>query len=265
MTIPPENEDITPAPEFSQPDLVIPAQQPPQQIKVIFPQSTPFVTYGIIAITVVVFLLQLGTDYLLGIDIPSAYGIKYNPYINNGQFWRLITPVLLHGDIMHIGFNMYAVYILGRGLEPFYGHSRFLMLYLLGGFTGTTFSYLLTSSPSLGASTATFGLLLAYGVLGYKNKKVFGQQSRRIVNNVVQVALINILLGLSPGIDNWGHIGGAIGGGLLAWFGGPVLDFKLKGQAVYVEDHGDKSQFIIALSILFGLFAAAALILNGKA
>lgn len=265
MTISPENEDITPTPEHSEPEVITPLQQAPQRLKVVFPQSTPFVTYGIIVLTVIVFLLQVGTQYFLKVDVPSAYGIKYNPYIDSGQFWRLITPVLLHGSVMHIGFNMYAVYILGRGLEQFYGHGRFLLLYLLGGFTGTTFSYLLTANPSLGASTATFGLLLAYGVLGYRNRNVFGQQSQRIVRNVVQVALINIVLGLTPGIDNWGHIGGAIGGALLAWFGGPDLDFKLKGEEVHIEDQRPQSIFIITLIFVFAVFAVLALVLNGKA
>jgi rhomboid protease GluP len=265
MTLPPENEDITPAPESSEPDIIIPAQPEPRQFTVVFPQRTPIVTYSIIALTVIVFLLQVGTEFFLEIDIPAVYGIKYNPYIDRGQFWRLITPVLLHGDLMHIGFNMYAVYILGRGLEQFYGHGRFLLLYLLGGFAGTTFSYLLTENPSLGASTATFGLLMAYGVLGLLNRNVFGQQSQRIVRNVVQVALINIILGLTPGIDNWGHIGGAIGGALLAWFGGPDLDFRLKGTEAHIEDKRPGSNFIIAFSFIFCVFAVLALLLNGKA
>lgn len=264
MTITPENEDITPAPEASEPEIIIPVQPAPQQYQVIFPRTTPYVTYTIIAITVIVFLLQMATNYFLDVDLPAAIGIKYNPYIDVGQYWRLITPVLLHGDIMHIGFNMYAVYILGRGLEPFYGHGRFLLLYLLGGFTGTTLSYLLTAAPSLGASTATFGLLMAYGVLGFRNRNVFGAQSRRIVQNVVQVALINIVLGLTPGIDNWGHIGGAIGGALLAWFGGPDLEFKRKGLELHVEDQRQKPNFLLAFNIVFWLFATLALLLNGR-
>ncbi|MFN2145231.1 MAG: rhomboid family intramembrane serine protease [Anaerolineales bacterium] len=265
MTNPPENEDITPTPEFSEPEIVTPPQPQRVPLKVVFHRSTPYVTYGIIALTVLVYLVQMATQYFLKVDLPALYMIKYNPYIDSGQVWRLITPVLLHGSIMHIGFNMYAVYILGRGLEDFYGHGRFLLLYLLAGFTGTTMSYLLTANPSLGASTATFGLLLAYGVLGYHNRKVFGENSRRIVNNVIQVGLINIVLGLSPGIDNWGHIGGAIGGALLAWFGGPDLDFKLRGMEVHVEDQRPRIHFLIAFGLVFVIFAALAFILKGKA
>lgn len=267
--ISPDQEDQTPAPEFSEPDVVVlPGQVPPeqtqQQYTIVVPQHTPIVTYVIIALTVIVFLLQIGTESLMGVDLPVNIGVKYNPLIDQGQYWRLFTPVLLHGDILHIGFNMYALYILGRGLEPFYGHRRFLLLYLAGGFAGATASYLLTAAPSLGASTATFGLLAAYGVLGFRNQKVFGHQSKQIVRNVVQVALINFVLGLTPGIDNWGHLGGALGGMALAWFGGPELTFTPKGLELHLQDQRTWFEFLAAFVVVFGLTAALALLLNGK-
>jgi len=251
-------------PDFGEPDIAAPAEDLRSRLKVMLPPIRPVVTYSLIVITVLVFLAQMGTKMFVGTDIPLAYGIKYNPLINEGQYWRLIAPVLLHGDILHIGFNMYALYILGRGLEPFYGHLRFFLLYLAGGFTGATASYLLTAAPSLGASTATFGLLAAYGVLGYHNKKVFGQHSTKVVQNVVQVALINLALGLTPGIDNWGHLGGAAGGFLISWFGGPALEFKIKGIELRIEDRRPFFQFLAPFVIVFGLFAVLAMQFNGR-
>jgi rhomboid protease GluP len=218
---------------------------------VVFPRRQPIVTYAIIAVTVIVFILQIGTETFMGVDIPAALGIKYNPAIDAGEYWRLITPVLLHGSIMHIAFNMYALYILGRQLEPFYGHGRFLALYLLGGFTGVVASYLLTVNPSLGASTATFGLLAAYGIFGLKNQKIFGERSRLITRNAVQVLVINLLLGLSPGIDNWGHLGGALGGLALAWFGGPVLDVERQGLELHIKDTRTPEIFAVAFVVVF--------------
>jgi len=197
--------DQTPA----QPGVFSPDERSQPQIRLVLPDTKPTVTYSIIAITVLVFLAQQVTQTYLGVDVPANLGIKYNPLIDAGEYWRLIAPVLLHGSVLHIGFNMYALFILGRELERFYGHLRFLLLYLVGGFSGGVFSYLLTSAPSLGASTAVFGLLAAYGILGYRNQRIFGPQSQRIVRNVIQVAAINFLFGLSPGIDNWGHLGGA--------------------------------------------------------
>ncbi len=96
------------------------------------------------------------SENLLGTDILLLYGAKINELISQGQFWRLLTPMLLHGSMLHIVFNMYALYVIGPGLEVHYGHLRFLMLYLLAGFAGNVVSFTLTPSPP-GASTAIFG------------------------------------------------------------------------------------------------------------
>lgn len=264
-----DQEDRTPVPELSEPDVI--RLEPDlgeslsHHVTVVAPQRMPVVTYTLIALTVIVFLAQMITRAVFDVDIPVNYGVKYNPLIDQGQYWRLFTSMLLHGDILHIAFNMYALYILGRGIEPFCGRFRFLLLYITSGFAGTTASYLLTAAPSLGASTATFGLLAAYGVLGYRNQKVFGKQSQYIVRNVIQVALINLALGLSPGIDNWGHLGGALGGFVLAWFGGPKLSFKAKGLELHLENKRTSFEFFSAWVIVFGATATLALLLNGKA
>jgi rhomboid protease GluP len=227
------------------------------------PQRLPFVTYTLIILTVLVFLAQLGTEALLGEDIPFQFGVKYNPLIDAGQYWRLFTPTLLHADILHIGFNMYALYLLGRELERFYGHWRFLLLYLLGGFTGALASYLFTPHPSLGASTATFGLLGAYGILAFRNQRIFGPRSRLILRNVIQIGIINLLLGLSPSIDNWAHLGGALGGVALAWFGGP--EFHLSGSMVDIqlENKRTAQQFLLVFLVLFVLAASIAVTFPG--
>jgi rhomboid protease GluP len=268
--IPPEQENQTPAPAFSDPDVAAlpdypPADQPQQHFTVVVPQRKPILTYVLIGLTVLVFLAQFLTDAVYGVDLPVSIGIKYNPLIDQGQYWRLFTPALLHGDILHIAFNLYALYILGRGIEVFYGHTRFLLLYIASAFAGATASYLLTAAPSLGASTATFGLLAAYGVLGYRNQKVFGSQAKRIVQQVVQVGLINFALGLTPGIDNWGHFGGALGGFVLSWFGGPLLELVPKGRELHLENRRTTVEFVVGFIVVFGLTAALAILLDGKA
>ena len=244
------------------PEAPQPVQSP---VRIRMPESRPVVTYSLIAVTVVVFVVQMGTKAFLGFDLPVSIGIKYNPLIDQGQYWRLLTPLFLHGDFLHIGFNMYALYFLGRELERFYGHWRFLLLYLLGGFTGALASYLLTPNASLGASTATFGLLGAYGVLAYRNQRIFGAQSRRILRNVIQIGVINFLFGLSPNIDNWAHLGGALGGVALSWFGGPY--YRLAGSLVefHLEDQHSRDQFLLAFLVLFCASAAAAIFLPGAA
>jgi len=218
-------------------------------------------------ITIFVYLLQFGSQFFFrGADIPAMYGMKVNEFIVQGQFWRLLTPMLLHGSLLHIGFNMYALNIFGVGLERHYGHRRFLALYLLSGFAGNVISFLFSSAPSLGSSTAIFGLLGAQGVFLYHNRELFGQGAQRALINIITVAGINLVIGLSPGIDNWGHIGGLLGGVLFAWFGGPLL--KVAGifpslELVDGRESGDVLRAGISVVVLFTLLAIFNIFLQG--
>ena len=197
-----------------------PAEEIPSRVPVRFGTAAvkPTVTYVIIGLTIIVFGLQYLSQYLSPnhYDWPYMLGAKVNELILAGQVWRLFTPMLLHGSIMHIGFNMYALYVIGSSLERHYGHWRFLLLYLLGGFTGNVISFILSPNPSIGASTAVFGLVAAEAVFIYKNRKLFGSRARGMLMNLGLVILVNLVLGLSPGIDNWGHLGGLAGGLIFA-------------------------------------------------
>lgn len=236
-------------------------QPPPQprQATLRLPRRNPYVTYTILALTVLVYLLQMLTTWWLGYDLPALWGIKQNAHIIAGEVWRLFTPMLLHGNLLHIGFNMYAITILGPQLERHYGHAKFLILYFVGGFAGVVASFALTEAPSLGASTAIFALLAAQGVFAYQNQAVFGAQARRALRSILNIALINFLIGLSPGIDNWAHLGGAMGGALVSWFGGPL--YKIKGEMpdLYLENQrltGDFFRSALAAAVLFAFLAA---------
>lgn len=216
----------------------------------------PLVTYTLMGITITVYLLQIATEYLLGTDIPAALGMKVNVLIIQGQLWRLFTPMFLHGSLLHIGFNMYALYVIGVGLERFYGRGRYLALYLLSGFAGNVVSFLFSAAPSLGASTAVFGLLGAEGVFFYQNRVLFGSMARRSLTNLVTIALINFVIGLSPGIDNWGHLGGLIGGAMYAWFAGPL--YQRSDLYSGVSDQRGSEEALRAGILVGGVFAVLA-------
>jgi rhomboid protease GluP len=212
----------------------------------------------LIGINVVIFILQYISTVALGGDLLAAVGEKSNSMIIQGQFWRLFTPMFLHASILHIGFNMYALYILGRGLERFYGHGRFLVLYLLSGFCGNVLSFLFAAAPSLGASTAIFGLLGAEGVFLYQNRELFGNNAQRALMNVVMIAAINLIFGLSPGIDNWGHIGGLVGGTIFAWYAGPMLRVQGSYTDATLVDLPETRDLLIAtigVGLLFAILA----------
>ena len=238
------------------------APPPPQQrpVPVSMPSSPPRVTYTILGVTVITFLLQLLSQYIYGYDLAVALGAKANDAIRAGQLWRFFTPMLLHGSIMHIGFNMYALYIFGIGLERRYGHGRFLLLYILGGFAGSVFSFLFSSANSIGASGAIFGLIGAEGIFLIQNRKLFGTQVRRALNNVIFVVAINLFLGLQPGIDNWGHVGGLMGGLIFAWFAGPHWEVQGISPNLQVVDQREPREVIVGVAVVTIIFCTLAAI-----
>ena len=185
--------------------------------------------------------------------------MKVNDLILAGQYWRLFTPMFLHGSILHLGFNMYALYIFGPGLERYYGHGRFILLFVLSGFAGNVFSFTFSASNSLGSSTAIFGLLAAEGVFLYLNQKVFGGVARRALNNIIMIAVVNLIIGLSPGIDNWGHMGGLVGGAIFAFLGGPILQVKGITPNLHIVDTRETSDVVRAALVDIFLFGALAL------
>ncbi len=221
--------------------------------------NKPYATYTIMAITVAIYFLQIGTEYLFKIDFPAALGIKINDLIMRGQYWRLITPVFLHGSMLHIAFNMYALYLFGPGLERYYGRFRFLALYFLSGFGGNVFSMMFSPAPSLGSSTAIFGLLGAQGVFIHHNRKMLGNKASRALTSIISVAVINLLIGLSPHIDNWGHIGGLIGGVSFAWLAGPLLGLEGIPPELRLSDQRSREDIRLALIVvpLFFIILAA--------
>ena len=247
MTQPPEGNYAAPPPQ-------------PRPVAVSMPTSAPRMTYTILGITVVVYLIQLLTQYALGYDLVVGLGAKSNAAIRAGQLWRFFTPLLLHGSILHIGFNMYALYIIGIGLERRFGHGRFLLLYILSGFAGSVFSFLLSSADSIGASGAIFGLIGAEGIFLYQNRKLLGDQVKRGINNVIFIVVLNLFLGLSPGIDNWAHVGGLMGGLIFAWFAGPLWEVQGMAPNLHVEDQREPRDVIVGFTVVTIMFCTLAAI-----
>lgn len=259
-------------PAAPRPEYETEATAPPPEVRrrvaVRAPETPPLVTYVLLGLTVLVFLGQLATQNprLVGGDLLAALGLKVNEFILEGELWRLFTPMFLHGSILHIGFNMYALYIFGPGLERQFGHTRFLALYFLSGFAGNVASFMFSSAPSLGSSTAIFGLLGAQGVFLYTNRKVFGGVARRALNNIIMIAAINLIIGLNPGIDNWGHMGGLIGGTLFTWLAGPVLRVEGIYPDLEVVDERETREVVLGglgVSLIFVVLTAATLYLRG--
>lgn len=133
------------------------------------------------------------------------------PVYFDGQWYRLITSMFLHVNIIHIGMNMLSLYWVGRAVEPALGRWRYLGLYLVAGFGGSVACYLFVQPyvASLGASGAIFGLLGAYFMLA--------RRARVDTSGILVIIGINLVYSFAvPGISWQAHVGGLVTGGVLA-------------------------------------------------
>jgi membrane associated rhomboid family serine protease len=173
-------------------------------------------TYVLIALNVIVYLIQIATGSGgLFTDGLSQFMIDFGlfgPFIAEGEWYRLITSGFLHASIIHIGFNMFLLLILGRLLEPALGTPRFLALYFASLLAGS-FGALVVEPNALtiGASGAVFGLAGAVFIIAR------GRGMDAIASEIGFLILFNLVLGfVVPRISVGGHIGGLVGGALCA-------------------------------------------------
>ncbi|MBP1744795.1 MAG: conserved rane protein (rhomboid family), partial [Firmicutes bacterium] len=137
-------------------------------------------------------------------------GAKVNSLIAAGEIWRLATCMFLHGGIFHLALNMYSLYAVGPVIENFFGKKKYTAIYFISGICSSLLSFYMTPEISIGASGAIFGVLGACLVFAVKMKNRIGKD---FMINVIAVIGINLFLGFSVSmVDNFGHIGGLIGG-----------------------------------------------------
>ncbi len=142
-------------------------------------------------------------------------GAKENTLITCGEYWRLLTCCFLHGGFSHIVSNLLGLYVWGPHAETLLGRAKFLAVYLASGLFGSLFSYVFSDGFSVGASGALFGIFGALLYFRARHKQVFDKVFGMQVLVFIGINLFNGFL--SAGIDNWGHIGGLIGGFLVSF------------------------------------------------
>ncbi|MBE6147634.1 MAG: rhomboid family intramembrane serine protease [Firmicutes bacterium] len=207
----------------------------------IFKKKKPLITPILITLNVLCYFIPI----LFGLyeDILNSFCV-YGPLIRYGQFYRLLTGIFLHGDILHLLFNCYALYVIGSQLEGFMGKTKYLFIYLFSGLMGSLFSIALNGDvPSIGASGAIFGLMGSLLYFGYHYRVYLGGVLK---SQIIPLIIFNLLLGfLNSTIDNFAHIGGLIGGFLITI----ALGVKYKSTKFEMING-----FIV--SILFTIFMA---------
>lgn len=179
-----------------------------RKLEELFKSKVPYITYFLIAVNIIFYIMPIVLGYYdYTIEAYSVHG----PSIRAGQFYRLLTGIFLHGSILHLAFNCYALYVIGSQIEGFLGKIKYLIIYLFSGIMGSLFSMTFGGGvASIGASGAIFGLMGALVYFGYYYRVYLGNVVR---SQIIPLIIFNLVLGfMTPGIDNFGHIGGLIGG-----------------------------------------------------
>lgn len=204
----------------------------------IFSIKKPIITYCIIALCILAFILMYifgngSSDNLTLIKFGANLDILT---VGLGEYFRLITCSFLHIGIFHLLFNMYALYVIGSQAESFFGKIKYLIIYLFSAVSASLLSLMFSANViSAGASGAIFGLMGALLYFGYHYRIYLGNV---IKSQIIPIIVINLLFGfLVSGVDNAAHIGGLIGGFLMA-------------MVLGVPEHNDKSSRINGMILL---------------
>ena len=184
----------------------------------------PPVTIATLALLALIFVAEIRMGALASKKAIIAMGALARERVVAGEYWRLLTAPWLHGGTEHLVGNGIALYILGMVCEAAFGRAQLVVLYVLSGLGGSLVSMLVSAGPSVGASGAIFGLQGAAIVLLRRERDRLLVRDRRVGFVLLIWAIYTIAGGLTdPFIDNGAHIGGALGGALIALRLRPVV------------------------------------------
>lgn len=212
------------------------------QAEDIFKPKKPVITYVLILINVLVFLISLLFDMKEEVIL---YGGNHRELIRLGDYYRLITSMFIHVDLLHLLCNCYSLYVVGNQIESFFGKTKYLIIYFGSGIIASLLSICFNTSFSIGASGAIFGLLGSILYFGYHYRLYLGNVLK---TQIIPLIILNLLIGFaSTGIDNAAHIGGLIGGILVSMICG------LKYKSNKTERFNGILMTIILLSVIIYL------------
>jgi len=186
-----------------------PQMQPQQRAQVKFKRPTPLVSYVLIGVNVLVFVLQLVLPPL------ERVLVLWTPAVASGEYYRLFTAAFMHYGITHLLFNMWAIYVIGPSLETCLGRLRYTGLYFVSALGGSVLVYLLAplNAATAGASGAVFGLFGATFIvakrLNLDVKWVVGLIAINLIFTFVAPAVVG------QAISWQGHVGGLITGTMI--------------------------------------------------
>lgn len=214
-------------------------------------RSTPF-TKAVIGICVALFLPTLLFQLTGQQDLITRLGAQSNPAVQQGEYWRLLTAMFLHGGLLHIGMNMLLLWLLGGPIERDVGSSPFAAIYLASGLAGSAAYFFLGGAvPAVGASGAVFGLFGAWLAASLRNRHTL--QGQVMLRQIGVLLAINVVLPFFvPRIAWQAHLGGLVAGFVIAF-----VWWKFRpGQSAARIAVGAAVAVVSVLSVILGSGAA---------
>jgi rhomboid protease GluP len=208
----------------------------PMSGPVLVPRNTvvlrpPHMTWALLSAILVYFAMTWIAGGPDDIAVVLAFGANYGPLVKDGDIWRLVTSVFLHGGVLHLLLNGYALYFLGRNLEAFYGPWALFVFFLGSGVAGALASAVFSSNISVGASGGIFGLLGASLVFAFKHRVILPRRVTTVMGTaLIPWVVLNLVSGyFVPVVDMNAHWGGLIAGALLGFAIPPVALQEARG------------------------------------
>ena len=193
------------------------------------------ITYSLIAINILGYLLSAFLSKSLidmDIEVLVNMGALYGPItVVDGEWWRLLSAMFLHGGITHLLMNMFSLYLIGRGVEQYFNTTSYLSIYLFSGLLGGLASlYMHHASVGVGASGAIFGIFGAMAGFFLAHREKIEAHTKAFMKDFAIIIGINLVLGFSiPSVDVSAHVGGLI----IGFIGGYVVSKNPKWVWVY--------------------------------
>ncbi|HLE89268.1 MAG TPA: rhomboid family intramembrane serine protease [Candidatus Limnocylindria bacterium] len=183
------------------------------------------VTWAVVAICLGVFLVDAALGGFTGMSLFGSggplveAGLVYGPAVADGEWYRIFTSAFLHLGLLHLAFNMYALWLFGPIIEQMYGHLEYAVAYVLCAAGGSVLTILAApESAAAGASGAIFGLLGMAFVVSRRRHLMLGREARAIVSQAGTLLFLNLIITFaSPRISWTGHLGGLIVGVVIGW------------------------------------------------
>ncbi len=182
------------------------------------------ITYTLIGLNLVGYLLSaLLSHNIIDMDLEMLVnmGALYGPFtVIEGEWWRLLTAMFLHGGMTHLLMNMFSLYLVGRGLELYFNTESYIIIYLFSGLIGGLASlYVHPQSVGIGASGAIFGVFGALAGFFLAHRDKIQAHTKAFMKDFAIIIVINLAIGLTiPPIDMTAHVAGLLIGGVGGFF-----------------------------------------------